>query len=301
MKIEHLIVQYLYSNKHMVLPEIGSFKLADGVAVPTESDKDTVLPENAIEFSADAKAPFDDGLIAYIMKNTGKIKPLATSDLESYVMLSKQFINIGKPLIIDGVGILQKIGNGQLTFTQAGATHVLNTEAPKQVVEKVKENIDFAAKKNEGKNKMTWLVPLLISFLVIGAGLSAYFFIFKNKGSNNAITAEATNTTTETSTASNTASGDTATLKKDTTVKPYIPNAADSNSFYIVIKEFPSYALAKQRVDKLVSFGNNVIVSTKDSVTYKMRMPFRVAITDTARVRDSLNKFFAAKTYIELP
>jgi hypothetical protein len=299
MKIEHLIVQYLYSNKQMVLPEIGSFKLADGVAVPTESDKDTVLPENAIEFAADAKAPFDDGLIAYIMKNTGKIKPLATSDLESYVMLSKQFINIGKPLIIDGVGILQKIGNGQLTFTQAGATHVLNTEAPKQVIEKVKENIDFAAKKSEGKNKMTWLVPLLISFLVIGAGLSAYFFIFKNKANNTTI-AETT-TANEPSTVGNATSSDTAILKKDTTVKPYVPNAADSNSFYIVIKEFPSYALAKQRVDKLVSFGNKVMVSTKDSVTYKMRMPFRVAITDTARVRDSLNKFFAAKTYIELP
>jgi flagellar basal body-associated protein FliL len=300
MKIEHLIVQYFYTNKFMSLQEIGSFKLADGLSIPFEGDKDTVLPENAIEFTADAKTQFDEGLIAFIMKNTGKIKPLATSDLESYVTLSKQFINIGKPLVIDSLGVLQKIGNGQLTFTQAGATHVAATEAPKQVVEKVKENIDFAAKKAETKNKITWIVPLLISAIVLGAGLSAYFFIFKNKSASTANTeiAATENNTTEQNT-TNTA--DTSTVKKDSLVKPVITNTADTNSFYIVIKEFTDYATAKKRVDKLASFGNNVMVSTKDSAIYKMRMPFKLPITDTARVRDSLNRFFGAKTYIELP
>ncbi|MFN8244987.1 MAG: hypothetical protein U0T56_01200 [Ferruginibacter sp.] len=35
---------------------------------------------------------------------TRKIKPLATSDLESFTMLGKQFMNIGKPLILEGLG-----------------------------------------------------------------------------------------------------------------------------------------------------------------------------------------------------
>ena len=60
MKIEQLIAQYLYINKKVSLQDIGVFYLAQNVILPTDSDKDAVLPENAISFEYNPKATQDD-------------------------------------------------------------------------------------------------------------------------------------------------------------------------------------------------------------------------------------------------
>ena len=100
MKIEQLIVQYLYSHKKVTFQGIGTFKLDPSVALPAENekDKDFVMPENAFQYEYNLKAEEDEGLVQYIVQHTRKILPLASADLESYAILAKQFLNIGKPL-----------------------------------------------------------------------------------------------------------------------------------------------------------------------------------------------------------
>ena len=83
MKIEQLIVQHLYNNKIVTLQDIGSFVLSSSVLMPTESDKDGIMPDNAISFEYNAKAKEDESLIDFIVQQTRKIKPLATSGLVS--------------------------------------------------------------------------------------------------------------------------------------------------------------------------------------------------------------------------
>jgi hypothetical protein len=308
MKMEQLIVQYLYSNKKVTLQDIGTFIISSDINIPVDSEKDTVLPENAIEFKYDPKAGVDDGLIDYIVANSRKIKPLATSDLESFISLNKQFLNIGKPLVMEGLGTLHKTQIGDYAFSQAGISHVMLQDTPKIVTEKTIEKVSFATppkEKSGGINKMA--IVAVLGFIVLGAiALLAYYFINKNNADTNngnaEISTQAKDTTTN-SASTNTTTMDTSAAKKikDSLAAIRPVNTSDTNSFYIVIKEFTDLALAQKRYSILTNYGNKLVLTTKDSITYKLRMPFKKPLTDTLRVKDSIGIFFQAKTYVELP
>jgi hypothetical protein len=308
MKMEQLIVQYLYSNKKVTLQDVGTFTISSDIHIPIDNEKDTILPENAIEFKYDPKAGVDEGLIDYIVANSRKIKPLATSDLESFISLNKQFLNIGKPLVMEGLGTLHKTQIGDYSFTQAGTSHVMIQDTPKIVTEKIIEKVTFATppkEKSGGINKMA--IIAVLGFIVLGAiALLAYYFINKNNADasngNAEISTQAKDTTTN-SANTNITTIDTSAAKKikDSLAAIRPINTSDTNSFYIVIKEFTDLALAQKRYTVLTNYGNKLVLTTKDSVTYKLRMPFKKPLTDTLRVKDSVGIFFQAKTYVELP
>jgi hypothetical protein len=308
MKMEQLIVQYLYSNKKVTLQDIGTFIISSDINIPVDSEKDTVLPENAIEFKYDPKAGVDEGLIDYIVANSRKIRPLATSDLESFISLNKQFLNIGKPLVMEGLGTLHKTQAGDYAFTQAGTSHVMLQDTPKIVTEKTIEKVTFATppkEKSAGINKK--VIIGLLGFIVLGAiGLLAYYFINKKNddtGNANVEVSTASKDTTNKATINTTQTTDTSAAKKikDSIAALRPVNTNDTNSFYIVIKEFKDLALAQKRYTVLTNYGNKLVLTTKDSVTYKLRMPFKKPLADTLRVKDSIGIFFQAKTYVELP
>lgn len=306
--MEQLIVQYLYSSKKVTLQEIGTFSISSDISIPVDSEKDTIMPENYIEFKYDPKAGVDEGLIDYIVANSRKIKPLATSDLESFVSLNKQFLNIGKPLVMEGLGTLHKTQMGDYAFAQAGTSHVMIQDAPKIVTEKIIEKVSFATPPKEKSGNVNKIaIVSVLGFIILGAlGLLAYYLI--NKNSNNSNNESETNSEVataakDTSTANKANTSDTSAAKKIndslTSIRPV--NTSDTNSFYIVIKEFSDLALAQKRYTVLTNYGNKLVLTTKDSVTYKLRMPFKKPLSDTLRVKDSLGIFFQAKTYVELP
>lgn len=299
MKTEQLIVQYLYSKKQVSLQDIGVFTITSDIHIPEDSDKDIVLPADSIQFAYDPKAPVDDGLVAYIMECTRKIKPLAYSDLESFIILNKQFLNIGKPLVFEGLGTLQKTQIGHYSFTQAATSHVINEEMPKLITEKLKEKVTFATpqkEKNTGNNKTALFV--LLGVVILGALLATVYFMNKNKKEVTAVN-DLSTAIIDTLPAPKTTDTTTVIANKPAVVVP--KNINDSNSFYVVIKEFSDLAAAEKSFKKLTSYGNKFVLTTNDSVTYKLRMPFMKPITDTLRVKDSLSKFFQAKAYVELP
>ena len=297
MKTEQLIVQYLYSNKKVTLQDIGVFNIATELNIPEDSDKDIVLPADAIQFDYDPKAPVDDGLVAFIMESTRKIKPLAYSDLESFIILNKQFLNIGKPLVFEGMGTLQKTQIGDYAFTQAATSHVITEEMPKIITEKQKEKISFATppkeKNTTGNKNLVWIILALV--VILGSAIAIFFYNKNSKVEN--ITATIENAPIDTL----------PNLKKDSIANKVTPLPTpqsvvkDSNTFYIVIKEYSDFATADKSFKRFVSFGNNVMLATKDSVTFKLRMPFSKPILDTLKVKDSLSKFFQVKAYVELP
>jgi hypothetical protein len=295
MKIEQLIVQYLYSNKKVSLQNIGTFTLLQDIVLPAESDKEAILPDNAIQFEYNTKAGQDDGLIDYIVQQTRKIKPLATSDLESFTILSRQFINIGKPLTIDGLGTLQKNQAGTYDFIQGHTLSPKGEPAAVALKEKENEAIDFSSppRKQSGNR---WILPLLLIFIVLGS--LAYFYFRFNENKKNAKEEMVSSTIV-----------DTAAVKKDTSTsaKPNSDSIAstpvikkDSFNFKIVIKEYPSKLLAERAFTKLSSYGHKLVMYPKDSVAYKIAMPFMTPLSDTLRARDSLKIFFGGKPYIEI-
>jgi hypothetical protein len=298
MTIEQSIVQYLYKNKAVSLQNVGNFSIPDDIVIPYDNDNETALPENAIIFKYDAHAKEDNGLVDFIVENTKKIKSLAESDLESYIALNKQFINLGKAHIIAGLGTIQKAQDGTYTFEQATSSQVVVKEIPKLVKEKPKQNIDFSSPKNDtgNSNIVKYAIMGLIGALLLGGLGYGGYWVYENYKANSMDSAAVKNNTTENGTKKTT---DTA---KDTTntIKTQ-PAVADTNSFYIVINEFTNREEAEKRMRKLNDYGNHFVVTSKDSATFKLKLPFKLALTDTLRVKDSINVYFAAKGYVELP
>jgi hypothetical protein len=307
MKMEQMIVQYLYSNKKVTLQEIGTFSISSDISIPMDSEKDTIMPENYIEFKYDSKAGVDDGLIDYIVANSRKIRPLATSDLESFISLNKQFLNIGKPLVMEGLGTLHKTQAGDYAFTQAGTSHVLLQDTPKIITEKIIEKVTFATPPKEKSSNVNKIAIIgVLGFIILGAlGLLAYYFIIKSTSTstNTENNSEVSTPAKDTSTSKQTNTSDTSTVKKikDSLAAVRPVNTSDTNNFYIVIKEFNNLSLAQKRFAILTNYGNKLVLTTKDSLTYKLRMPFQKPLSDTLRVKDSIGIFFQAKTYVELP
>ena len=77
-------------------------------------------------------------------------------------------------------------------------------------------------------------------------------------------------------------------------------NQTDSFTFKVVVNEFTNTQDALIRLANLKSYNRNVIMYTDDSITYKIAEPFIAPLSDTTRVLDSLNRYYAkGKTRIE--
>jgi hypothetical protein len=297
-KIEQIIVQYLYTNKEVTLQGIGTFRLNPQVVIPVGNDKDFTMPENAIQFEYNLRATEDEGLINFIVQHTRKIKPLATSDLDSYIALAKQFLNIGKPLVIEGVGTVQKNMLGEYEFAPGIFIPAKMDDSPKELKEKKEEAVSFESEsRNKGNNNTAIAIILLIIVLI---GLGIYYFIRKKN------TPQPEQVVTEQPTAPAPIID---TVKKDTIAKPIIDSnllkpaivTKDSFSFKVVIKEYPDSGAANRAYRRLTSYGHKLILyTTNDSVSFKLAMPFMNPLSDTSHKQDSVKILFGGKPYIEL-
>ncbi len=301
MKLEQLIVQYLYKHKSVSLQEIGIFHIAPEIIIPQDSDKDFQLPADAISYQYNLKTPADEGLVDFIVQQTRKIKPLAFSDLESYTSLNKQFLNIGKPLVIEGLGTLQKNQLGNYEFSQSNFFNTKTEVQPTELREKVNEEISFstsAKKNNTNKNSKNWLMILVFIFFIVGAvALIYYLNTSKNQTAEIPVTEEVKDTlpsviTKDSSTA--------IPIDSSKISVPLVTVLNDGYSFKVVIKTFNDLAKAQVSFNRLKSYGHKILLTTKDSVNYQLKVPFNNSLADTSRIKDSLNKFYGAKTYIDL-
>ncbi len=297
MKIEQLIVQHLYASKKVSLQGIGTLYLNSSVALPGDNDKDFVMPEGAVTFDYNLKAEEDTALINFIVEKTRKIKPLATSDLESYSMLAKQFLNIGKPLEMDGVGTIQKNQAGIYEFIPGNFVMQKNEEPPKALKSKAEETISFESESQSSNSKKNLLIVLGLLALILG-GLGIYHFLFNNNASSQSEPEAAATTAADTLINKDTAITQAVTIDSAALQPVATPVVTDSNQFSIVIKEYPTAAAASKAMDKLSSYGHKLELITQDSTNYKLTMPFTYPLSDTARVRDSLRKFFGGRPYV---
>jgi len=301
MKIEQLLVQHFYNNREVTLQGMGTFTLSPDFALPTETDKDVVMPENAIFFKYNPKATEDDALINFIVQQTRKIKPLASADLDSYLVLGKQFLNIGKPFKIDGLGILEKNQQGDYEFKQGHFANSRLEAAPAMLKEKTEDDdISFAAIRPPSGNKGKKILLVLISLLILGLGSwAAWYFLIRNKSADPEVKNETEQSNGPVVTKD---TAQTVVPPVDTTHAPVTaPQNNDGYTFKVVFKETIDKDAAIAKMQNLILRGHKVIMYTKDSVYYKLAEPFTRPISDTGRVKDSLNKYFyLGKAYVEL-
>lgn len=291
MKIEQVLVQQLYSNKKISLQGIGVFSLNSSVSLPADFDKGFVIPENAIAFDYNPKVGEDEDLINAIVKHTKKIYPLASADLDSFLMLGRQFLNIGKPFTIDGLGTLDKVQTGELIFIP-GQFITPRIEAPKALKEDETEEKSglFPDYDSEVKGNSKKIIRIIAAILILGLGALAAYYFFNKKTDQDVINESHLSQTTT----------DSVVAKKDSVVTPS-PVKNDGYSFKIVFKETIDKDEAEKTLNKYKQYGHTVIMYTNDSLMYKVAEPFTLPLSDTSRIKDSLNKnFYQGKAYVEI-
>lgn len=280
MKIESLLVNYLYANKKLTLQGIGTFTVVGNIEQP-DGDAPVALPEDAVIFEQDLHAPLDEGMIQYIVESTRKIKPLATSDLESFSILSKEYLNIGKPLHLEGLGTLQKNQEGRYEFFGASFINPRIEYAGKEIREKDPAEISFRTppRKNNRNTQLTYgLVLLLILFLVP----ALIFYYYREKPVPEVATEN---------------------LITPGTDSPLVQTPAPVETIvedtlrYLVIKTYPDSIRANNEIKRLTSYNHNVALRSADSATHYVVMPFSKTITDTTAIKDSVNRFFGIKSW----
>lgn len=305
MKTAHLISQYLLQNKKMSLQGFGEFSMEGFYENPFDNEKGKVkIPENSIQFTADKKAPVDEGLVAFIAKNSGKIRPLAFSDLEDFLNIGRQLLNVSKQFYIEGLGTIVLEGNGQLNFKQGNElipaalpTDFANNKQ-KDITEEQPTDLSFQdtyTPSSSGVNGKKLLLALgVIAGITLIAWVGYYFY--------NQLQVE----------------------KKDTAlsdIQPIVPpagTATDSTGRvqtdslaaaakdsvvpgYRVIIENARKTRALTRHADLLKMGYKVQMTTEDSVSFKLFTVVDGPLSDSAKVKDSISRFFGRKVWIELP
>jgi hypothetical protein len=292
-KIEQALVLYLLKHKQISLQGIGTFKIDGFLPEGTDTDKPFIIPPDALSFNYDPKTGEDNELIDFIVQNTKKIKPLASADLDSFLTLGRQFLNIGKPFTIQNLGTLEKLKSGDLEFKPGPL--IQKVEVPKLKIEdegaeQHEENL-FNDYKREPSRDTRKIVLIIFIIIVLGLGAwAAWYFGVKKSDTGQVTTNDAIIPIADTITTQKKIDSSGATQKLNDSLSSIQKNPADSFTFKVVVRETKNKEVALLRREYLKSFGRNVIVYTHDSVTYKVAEPFMLPLSDTTKVLDSLKK-----------
>jgi hypothetical protein len=295
LKLSSLFSKYLYQEKKLRLPGIGEFTLDPSITVPDVNDK--LFPDflQNIRYNPVQVTSPDEEFINFIRTETGKIKPLAESDLDSFLSDGKILLNIGKPFEIDGIGSLLKTRDGRLEFTAGEPqqhkmeSNVIEAEAP---VERSKTfYLDTTTRATGVKKALVALGALAGIVIVIWGGYVLYIRESKPSPPEQQATVV------------------TIPLKTDSTrigamSESLRHNNADTErhagTYKFVIERTSNKARAIRRYNRLLENLTPIKMDTTDSGFFKLYFVLPATAADTARIRDSLKTWYARKVvYVE--
>ena len=285
MKISPLLAQFLIKNKQLSLAGLGRFTLNDS---------------GEINFQHDASVKEDPELVNFIAENTGKMKSLVASDLDSNLELARQFLNIGKPYLFEGIGTLSKNKFGTIEFVQGNYLQEKNKENAGDGRDKTSTTENsftdyeemFSPRKPKApatKSIITWLVAIAGLSLAVFGGYIVYTKT-KNK-KETVVVKEDIQPIIPT---------DTLPKKADSTA--LITKPVDTSGMYSFVIEKAARQRAFFRYNYLKENLIDVKMDTKDSVLFNLYFLLPSTPADTARKRDSLQRLYSTrgKTVVEL-
>ena len=305
MKIPLLLVQYLYQNRKMSLPGLGIFTLDKSVVLPEENDRILLSMPNAVQFQNANIAAAEKELISFICENTGKIKPLAISDLESYLSLGTEMLNIGKPFYLEGIGTITKNKTGKFDFTPGEYSLIKETISSG---DHEKKKI-YARDKNEQSStssvqtRTVLKVLAIISALII-VGFGGWMMYKSNSIAGSEKIADTTAAIQEQqpivsdSLMHDSTKHDTAKSPAiDTTIPSAVNQQTSTYKFVILTTENKEHAL--KRYNQLRGFELKVFLFQKDSTFFKVYFQFPAVTKDTIHIKDSLRREYGHSVKIE--
>ena len=303
MKLTSLFARFLYEHKQLNLPGIGAFTLDSSVTVPEASDKNFQEFMQHIHYTQKPVLNPDEAFVEFIRAQTGKIKPLALSDLESFLSDGKLLLNIGKPFHIEGIGTLIKTREGSYEFVPG-----------QPLLEKIEgfrvdENVEsVSSKKNYFQKDYSQVKPespvLRNSLIVLGIVVAIAVVVWGGYSLYNRNT-ENTEIPNSNSAATDVKQDSLAEPVNDSigaqpvstdSIKPAI-NTAAAGTYKFVI-ETSNKARALRRYSQLKSYLLDIRMDTADSTTFKLYFVIPAIATDTTRIKDSLKRVYASRRII---
>lgn len=308
MKLSYLIGQYLQANRSVNIEGFGKFFIDELSPLPDENDRPSKNNPLPIRYTYAPNIPTDDAFITFIIQQTGKIRPLAIADLDTYTSLAKQLLNISKPFVIESVGTLVNNNKGVYDFipgiyeppkisTEGEREKKLRSAGEQYNTDRLTaENFQYGREEKKGfsfKPKQALFLLLGIVAAVLIAWAVMRYLNKKDKPATAATTTEQNNPP---------ANSDTLNQKKN----PAPVVFTDSNQVitYKVIHEVANKIRADARYNKLKSYNDKTEMEAIDSASYKLFVRVTSAVRDTARKKDSIrgnykNGIYKGPVYIE--
>ena len=293
-KIPSLLAQYLYGNQRLDLPGIGSFLLDSSTLPALQQSKQRSALLEGVSFESNPACKESPELISFIAEKTGKMKALASADLDSHLQLAQQFLNMGKPYLFEGIGILTKVKAGEFEFTPITVpTDIIKEQHKADAVEvdqKEEHTGDYESFLSLPKTKFEWRKPVIGLFLICGIGVTVWggYMISKKNVKPEVIT--------EQSLIEQTSVVDSLHISDSiTAATPVVTVPAN----YKYILEVAQKKRALKRYNQLKELRWKVDLETTDSVQFKLFM--LLPPSDTTRTMDSLRIVTGRRVYIEYP
>ncbi len=290
MKFDLILAQYLYQHRKLNLPGIGTFEADSTVHAPDENDKKPSL--EGIAFHRTTVLNADDDLIDFIKEQTGKMKPLAISDLESFLTLGKQFLYIGKPFYLEGIGTLSLAKEGGFIFTPGEfVTTKLEDPNVERSEGKKKSVFEEDRIKHESSNNTIKKIFLALGIIAALAGIGwGGYYVYQTyiRQQDSSTFHESVNVVTDSSAQVR----DSSALPNGSEALPLENTTTDAGSYKFIVETTDNKLRARNRYDVLKSYGNKIRMESKDSIRYKLFFILPATDADTLRIRDSLNRWY---------
>lgn len=305
MKFDDQLAAYLYENKTLRLEGIGTFTLDSKVSVPHEQEKEIYYPIEGLSFTYNPKSDTDEELIIFLVKNLHKIQPLIRSDLESYLSNIKQFINLGKPYTIEGVGTLSKNNQGTYEFTPGNFLPVKEELNPKR--ENAEHNYPVRSQSSAGKVFVIILIVIAALAALGGIGWGVSHLLSNKQSSNESEQSGFADTITTTGTDTSASISKSPSSRDSLSTSPVIEsNGAgnDSVNYKMIFEVTTLKERARKRTMQLHSYNTKSKYDTihvDEMVKYRLFLPVKIRPSDTTRVKDSLTAFLGSKVFIVKP
>ena len=279
---EHLIYEYLSREGTVSLQQIGMLEL--------HRDQ-----EPAVVFQYDKRAMNSEGLVNYVAEKLGKNPSITRFDIESHLEQARQFIHIGKPYVIPGIGNIYLAKGGEYALdVQNAQTRIVEEENVYQY------NTGETAERARKQKGLMWLAAVLVLAIIGGGvyGIVNYFSSSKKEKQNlveNSVPAADT----------------VAVVKKPDSIAPHSDtvalaslSAADSALFKVVMERTYKITRARSRSrflsDSLhYTAGFDSLKTPQNVSLYRIFLLRKIKLSDTAQSKSNWKHFFGREITLE--
>lgn len=262
-----------------------------------------------IEFEENKRAATTPELITFISEKENKSFVLIESGLDAHVIEMRQFINLGKPWHIEGVGMIQLGKKWQYELIPQPISEEPETKRRKTVTD-IGDDIYYEPKR---RNNFSFIVVLIILIIAGGIGYTLYdhfsseHTITANQATDTAAIADTITKPPVTIAQNLPANSNDSVSKKPASVDSassplFMDNNHDTATYKFVFERTFDSVRAYKRFAQLKSYYIRVRIDSvqRDSMKlYKLYILKKAVSSDTARLRDSLQIYLGSRVSIE--